>query len=139
MLRLFTFTEAGGSPGAVAAMIDEKSLPDEKAAITVLNVSRAQLEDINTRHHKFQRQLRRLIEGTTSDPDGVAVLKERCARAIEYFTGQIATQLVAPLREHIDHDRPQEENEALRAPLTEDPRRADGAKSRGCYGARLSQ
>jgi hypothetical protein len=60
------------------------------------------LEDINTTAHKFRRQLRRLIEGTASDPNGVAVLKERCARAIEYFTGQIATRLVAPLREHID-------------------------------------
>jgi hypothetical protein len=59
------------------------------------------MEDINATAHKFRRQLQRLIEATATDPTGVAILKDRCARAIEYFTGQIATQLAAPLREHI--------------------------------------
>ena len=82
-------------------MIAEKTLPDEKAATTVFEQVRARTDDINATGEKFRRQLRRLIEATASDPNGVAILKDRCARAIEYFTGQIATQLVAPLREHI--------------------------------------
>jgi DNA-binding NarL/FixJ family response regulator len=59
------------------------------------------MEAINATARKFQHQLQRLIEATASDPNSVALLKERCAKAIEYFTAQIATQLVAPLREHI--------------------------------------
>ncbi|HWM69291.1 MAG TPA: helix-turn-helix domain-containing protein [Steroidobacteraceae bacterium] len=102
MLRLFAFSELSDHLEPWQHLITETALPEEKTAITVFERVRAQLEDINTTAHKFRRQLRRLIEGTASDPNGVALLKERCARAIEYFTGQIATQLVAPLREHID-------------------------------------
>jgi hypothetical protein len=102
MLRMFAFSELSDHLEPWQQLIAEKALPEEKAATTVFEYVRAQLEDINTTAHKFRRQLRRLIEGTANDPNGVVVLKERCARAIEYFTGQIATQLVAPLREHID-------------------------------------
>jgi ATP-dependent DNA helicase PIF1 len=101
MLQLFAFSELSDHLEPWQQLICEKALPEEAAAITVFERVRAQLEDINTTAHKFRRQLERLIEGTASDPNGVAILKERCARAIEYFTGQIATQLVAPLREHI--------------------------------------
>ena len=101
MLRLFTFTELADHLEPWQKMIAEKTLPDEKAATTVFEQFRARTDDINATAEKFRRQLQRLIEATASDPNGVANLKDRCARAIEYFTGQIATQLVAPLREHI--------------------------------------
>jgi hypothetical protein len=59
------------------------------------------MDHINTTAEKFRRQLQRLIEAAERDPNGVDVLKQRCAKAVEYFTGQIAIQIVAPLREHI--------------------------------------
>jgi hypothetical protein len=101
MLRLFAFTELSAHLEPWQQLIAEKALPDEKTAVTVYEHVRAQMEVINATERKFQHQLQRLIEATASDPNGVAILKARCARAIEYFTGQIATQLVAPLREHI--------------------------------------
>ena len=101
MLRLFAFSQLSDQLQPWQHLIAAKAVPDEKAAIAVFEHVRAQLEDINTTAHKFRRQLRKLIEGAAGDPDGIAFWKERCARAIEYFTGQIATQLVAPLREHI--------------------------------------
>ena len=101
MLRLFAFSEVSDHLEPWQQLIAEKALPDESTAVTVYERVRAQMDDINATAHKFRRQLQRLIEATASDPNGVATLKERCARAIEYFTGQIATQIVAPLREHI--------------------------------------
>jgi len=101
MLRLFGFTDLSAHLEPWQQLISETVFPDEKTTVTVYEHVRAQMEAINATARKFQHQLQRLIEATASDPNGVALLKERCARAIEYFTGQIATQLVAPLREHI--------------------------------------
>ena len=101
MLRLFAFSEVLDHLEPWQQLIAEKALPDESPAVTVYERVSTQMDDINATALKFRRQLQRLIEGTASDPNGVAILKERCVRAIEYFTGQIATQIVAPLREHI--------------------------------------
>jgi C4-type Zn-finger protein len=59
------------------------------AANTYDHVSH-QITTIEGTAEKFRRRLQRLIEATAHDPNGVDVLKTRCAKAIEYFTAQIA-------------------------------------------------
>lgn len=102
LMRLFTFT-------ALAERLDEwrdqasaPGLPDHKAAATLHELIRARVGEIESVAEKFRRQLQRLLEGLRSDAGTLAVLKERCFKAIEYFTEQIATQLAAPLREHVN-------------------------------------
>jgi DNA-binding NarL/FixJ family response regulator len=101
MLRQFTFSELSEHLEPWRQFIIERAPPDHAAADTVHDRVRMQLESIHATAEKFRRQLQRLIEANASDPDAAAVLKARCAKAIAYFTGQIATQIVAPLREHI--------------------------------------
>jgi hypothetical protein len=60
-----------------------------------------QITAIDATAEKFQRQLQRLIEAAERDSNEVEAMKLRCAKAVEYFTGQIATQIVAPLREQL--------------------------------------
>lgn len=73
-----------------------------EAALAAHELISARVAEINVTADKFQRQLNRLIEATESDPGGAQVLRERCGKAIAYFTEQIATQLIMPLRKHIE-------------------------------------
>lgn len=82
-------------PEAIAAT----KLPDKKNTIELCERLQAQVGEICATARKFHRELGRLIEqgGSTA-----STMQARCGKAIEYFTAQIATQLVKPLREHID-------------------------------------
>jgi PIF1-like helicase/Helix-turn-helix domain/UvrD-like helicase C-terminal domain len=102
LLRLFTFAELSVHLDEWRGLIAEKKTPDEETAIALHERIRARTGHIDATAERFARQLRRLIEASASDPSSVPILKERCRKAIEYFTEQIATQLVAPLREHIN-------------------------------------
>jgi hypothetical protein len=100
LMRLFTFGEWSEAMMEWQELIAAQKHLDQESAVALHARIAASSSEIKTTAEKFQQQLRRLIhvaERDTSD----AVLKERCAKAIEYFTAQIATQLVPPLREHI--------------------------------------
>jgi Helix-turn-helix domain/PIF1-like helicase/UvrD-like helicase C-terminal domain len=101
LVRLFMFAELSSHLDEWRELIAAKKIPDRAAAIELHDRIRARIGEIDATAEKFQRQLRRLIETTESDPQSVAMLKERCRKAIGYFTGQIATQLAVPLREHV--------------------------------------
>jgi ATP-dependent DNA helicase PIF1 len=100
LLRLFTFTDLSAHLEEWQELLAKRTIPDKEAAGALYAHICAQVADINATADKFQRQLQRLIAAMESDPSRAAALKERCASAIEYFTGQIATRFVAPLREH---------------------------------------
>lgn len=100
LLRLFTFTGLSAPMEAWRELNVSKAIPEREAANALYAHVEAQLCDINVTAEKFQRQLQRLIAMIGSEPGNAAALKERCAKAIEYFTDRIATQLIAPLREH---------------------------------------
>lgn len=100
LLQLFTFTGLSAHMDEWAELIATKQIPDKEAATALHARICAQLGAISATADKFQRQLQRLIAMMESDPANAAVLRERCAKAIEYFTGEIASQLIAPLREH---------------------------------------
>jgi len=100
MLRQFAFSELSGYLQPWQQLVTDQKSPTTKVAKTVYDRVSLQMDHINTTAEKFRRQLQRLIEAAERDPNGVDVLKQRCAKAVEYFTGQIATQIVAPVREH---------------------------------------
>ena len=102
LLRLFTFAELSAQLEQWREFIDGKKLQDKEAALAAHEQIRTRLGEIDITAEKFQRQLNRLIEATESDPDGALMLRERCGKAIAYFTEQIAIQLIKPLREHIE-------------------------------------
>jgi hypothetical protein len=101
LLRLFTFAEWSAHLEDWRKLIGEKNIPDKEAAIALQERIHAQTSELNATADKFQRQLHRLTEAAESDPNSATILRERCQKAIAYFTEQLATQLVAPLREHI--------------------------------------
>lgn len=100
LLRLFTFTGLSSHLREWQELIAKKQIPDKEAATALHAQIEAQLSDINATADKFQRQLQRLIATLASDPGNAEALRERCEKAIEYFTNQIATQLITPLRAH---------------------------------------
>ena len=50
---------------------------------------------------KFNDQLQRLIDANPENPGNVDLLKERCHKAIDYFSGEIFNNLVIPVQKHI--------------------------------------
>lgn len=102
LLRLFTFSDLSAQLEQWRELIDGKNLPDKEAALAAHEQIRARLSEIEATSDKFQRQLNRLIEANESDPDGALRLRERCGKAIAYFTAQIAAQLIEPLRKYME-------------------------------------
>lgn len=102
LLRLFTFSELSAYLEEWRELIAAKKLPDKETALTAHEQIRTRVGEIDATADKFQRQLNRLIDATESDPGSAQILRERCGKAIAYFTGQIAAQLIEPLRRHIE-------------------------------------
>jgi ATP-dependent DNA helicase PIF1 len=100
LVQLFTFADLSTHLEAWQELLANKTIPDKEAAAALYARICAQVADINATADKFQRQLQRLIAAMERDASRAAVLKERCASAIGYFTAQIATGVVVPLREH---------------------------------------
>jgi ATP-dependent DNA helicase PIF1 len=102
LLRLFSFTNLSAHLEEWRELIDKKDIPDKDAATALHSVVCEQMRNIDITAEKFQRELQRLIAAMESDRSGIAMLKERCAKAIRYFTDQIAVQLITPLRAHVN-------------------------------------
>jgi hypothetical protein len=113
MLRQFAFSELSDHLPPWRQLLDGQAPSDNKRRELYDQVSR-QITALEGTAEKFRRQLQRLIEATEHDANGVDVLKMRCAKAIEYFTAQIATQIVAPLREHMGTLRRKKKNNMSR-------------------------
>ena len=102
LLRLFTFPELSAHLEEWMELIVQKDIPEKDGAIALHARISAQVHDIDATAEKFQRQLQRLIAAAERDPSQISMLKERCDKAIGYFTGQIAQHLIAPLRAHVN-------------------------------------
>lgn len=77
------------------------SPPDREQATALQERIGQQLTEIEGTAERFRRQLRRLTEEFGGVAGGLPVLTERCDKAIEYFTGRLALEILAPLREYI--------------------------------------
>ncbi len=102
LLRLFTFPELSARLDDWKDGIDKRDFAGKKAACALLARIRGDLDALHATAEKFRRQLQRLIAAAGNDPAQAALLRERCDKAICYFTDQIARQIAAPLREHIN-------------------------------------
>jgi hypothetical protein len=102
LTRLFSFTALTARLDEWQALIAATTLPDRPAAVALHERIREQAGEIESVAEKFRRQLKRLQEALRGDAGTLPLLKERCCKAIEYFTGQIATELARPLRAHIN-------------------------------------
>jgi len=102
LLRLFTFDGLSANLEDWKAMIVKKDFPEKVAAAALYDQLIPRINDIKNVAGKFQLQLRQLIACMESDPNQLAMLKERCHKAIEYFASQIAGQLIAPVQSHIN-------------------------------------
>jgi hypothetical protein len=100
LLRLFTFPELSAHLEEWQALIAKKDIPEKDAAIALHSLICDRVKNIDSTAEKFQRQLQRLLAAMENDRSQVALLKERCQKAIQYFTDQIAGQIIAPLRAH---------------------------------------
>jgi hypothetical protein len=101
LLQLFNFAPLAAPledwRGLIAAT---QALPEPAQAVQLEEHVRTRAAEMEHTAGKFQKQLQRLIEEERAAPEGRAFLKERCVKAIEYFTEQIATQLLQPLAQH---------------------------------------
>jgi len=102
LLRLFTFPELSPPLDEWKELLDKKDIPEKEAAVALHAALCAQVHAINTTADKFQRQLQRLIAEFEQDPARLAMIRERCDKAIRYFTDQIAQHLIEPLRNHVN-------------------------------------
>lgn len=100
LLRLFTFPGLSARLDEWQQLIAGTDIPDRHTAVALYERTRTRTEEIEVTANRFQGQLRRLIEAAASNPGTLPILMQRCGKAIEYFNERIATQLVAPLREH---------------------------------------
>ncbi len=100
LLKLFTFPELSTHLEEWKTLIAKKDIPEKDAALALHSQVCARVRDMDATAEKFQRQLQRLLAAIEKDAGQLSLLKERCAKAIQYFTDQIANELIAPLRTH---------------------------------------
>lgn len=81
----------------------DKDIPEKEAALKLFDEISASIEEIISTSEKFHKQLERLVVDFNNDQQNIAILKERCAKAIDYFTDSIFNKLITPLHAHINH------------------------------------
>ncbi len=102
LLRLFTFSGLSALLDDWLDLLKKREIPEKDAALELHGHLLAQVREICDVAGKFQLQLQRILAAMDQNAADSAMLKERCEKAIGYFTGRIATQLIAPLRAHIN-------------------------------------
>lgn len=111
LLRLFTFTELLEPLQEWLDFINKKEIPEKEAALAIYASVSARAREIIETAGKFERQLQGIIgqmkEGEMKEmgagPSGrpqTDFLKERCSKAIRYFTDQIVDGIIRPLGKH---------------------------------------
>jgi hypothetical protein len=99
LLRLFTFTKLAPLLEEWQELIAKKDIPDKDAAASLHAQICTQANEINATAWKFQLQLQRIFAAMECDPHHTKTLKERCEKAIRYFTDQLAL-IITPLHAH---------------------------------------
>ncbi|HLP20111.1 MAG TPA: helix-turn-helix domain-containing protein [Chitinophagales bacterium] len=98
--RLFTFNKLADGMDEWKAMLMDKEIPGKDAAVKLYEHVFQSLDTINGTSRKFGNQLNQLIAAFEHSED-VGPVKERCQKAIEYFTENIFEQLIKPMHAHI--------------------------------------
>lgn len=98
--KLFDFYKLNYNLEEWKELIDEKDIPDKGKAMALFEEIKSQLLFINQTAAKFQNQLEQLVNAFEADENNFNNLKERAAKAIEYFTATIFNLLLTPVHEH---------------------------------------
>jgi ATP-dependent DNA helicase PIF1 len=99
LLQLFTFNKLAAHLEEWRELLEKIDIPEKEMAAALHAQICSQVSDINATAGKFQRQLQRIFAALESDPRHAPTLKERCDKAIRYFTDQIGL-ILEPLRTH---------------------------------------
>ena len=135
--RLFSFSGLSAHLGEWRQHVTSTaSLPDKEATISLQDRIAQRLAELEETAERFRRQLRRLTEEAGGIANGLPVLTERCGKAIEYFTGRLALEILAPAREHIGSLRGKKKLKRYLAHV-EPLERACWHKIEALYGAQL--
>ncbi|MCX6198938.1 MAG: AAA family ATPase [Bacteroidetes bacterium] len=98
--KLFDFNKLRERVGDWREILFEKDFPDKEKALSLFENIALQIETIVTTSEKFEPQLERLLVDYNNSRNSFA-LKERSAKAIEYFTENIFNTLITPMHEHV--------------------------------------
>ncbi len=135
--RLFSFSGLSAHLGEWRQRITATaSLPDTGATVALQHRIAQGVTEIEETAEKFRRQLCRLTEEAGGVANGLPVLAERCGKAIEYFTGRLALEILAPARQHIGALRGKKKLKRYLAHV-EALERACWHKIEALYGAQL--
>lgn len=99
--KLFSFLKLTEYLGDWKEALEEKDLPDKEKALQLWESISAAVEQLISTSEKFQPQLLRLINDSENGTQQISLLRERCEKAIAYFTDKIFTELIQPLHTHI--------------------------------------
>ncbi len=99
--RLFTFSNLSDRTDEWKEMIEQKEIPEKEKAIELCEKIKSEIILISDTADKFQDQLDRLLNNVEESDLGNQVLRERCGKAIDYFTSSLYNQLITPLHEHV--------------------------------------
>jgi ATP-dependent DNA helicase PIF1 len=102
LLRLFSFSGLSDHLEDWFALLEKKEIPEKEAALELHRQFSVQLDEILRVAVKFQLQLQRILGAMDQNTVDDSMLKDRCEKAIGYFTDQIVTQLINPIRAHIN-------------------------------------
>ncbi len=98
--KLFDFNKLRERVGDWKEILFDKDFPDKEKALALFENLALQIETIVTTSEKFEPQLERLLVDYNNSRN-TFTLKERSAKAIEYFTENIFNTLITPMHEHI--------------------------------------
>lgn len=98
--KLFDFNKLRERVGDWREILFEKDFPDKEKALSLFENIALQIETIVSTSKKFEPQLERLLVDYNNSRNTFA-LKERSAKAIEYFTENIFNTLITPMHEHV--------------------------------------
>ncbi|MES2622351.1 MAG: helix-turn-helix domain-containing protein [Bacteroidota bacterium] len=99
--RLFDFNKLRERVADWKDLLLEKDFAEKEKALELFESIIRHIESIVTTSGKFEPQLERLLADFNSDKQNMAAIKERCSKAIEYFTENIFNLLITPMHGHI--------------------------------------
>ena len=80
--------------------LEAKEIPEQAAAINLNIKIIAELQTIIDTSNKFHNQLENLLKAFEADADNIVALKERCTKAIDFFTLSIFKEIITPINAH---------------------------------------
>ncbi|MCX6275595.1 MAG: AAA family ATPase [Bacteroidetes bacterium] len=99
--RLFNFEKFPAKLIEWKENILDKEIPGKESVLDLNEKLQEQSRSLLETSLKFENQLQNLLYDFTNDSEKIAALKERCNKAIDYFTEAIFTSLITPLHGHI--------------------------------------